>query len=211
MAPICRISFLVFAACWMASSANAVPITWTFGGTVDSSAALGSGAATTATTFTGSLSFESTTPDAQPGNTAEGWYDAGALTATLQIGSDTIALDLTTFRVLDDAFVVSLTLDGFAATAGSGSINGVPGNAQFILQVGTTDLSFWSSDAIPASPPGIGPLGVQGLLLATLIDGSGNGYNISGTLTTVALPEPATGWLLGATLLAGALYRRRGD
>lgn len=180
-----------------AASARAVPIEWVFEAFVVDASPIGSGTATSATTFTGSILYESTTPNSTPGSQA-GDFSAGLLSFRFQIGGDTVVLDPL------DLFVQPA---GLIFRGSGGTLNGGASTSLLAALFLTGPGAGSPADILPMAPPSLTT--AQGALVVSVLDAAGNGYVVAGGLTSLSLPEPTLGVLLGVVLLVMRGVRRR--
>lgn len=176
-----------------APTASAGLVTLTFGG--DFSGVGDFNGVNTATTFTASLTFESTTPDSFPGDPTFGDY-AAVTSFTLDVGSfsfSSVSVSSSTIVVVDGV------PDDYEATV-SGA-NAFGDTLDVVLLLSDNEGTAFSSDVLPVVLP-FSEFEVKQFTAAIFQAGEFNS-DLQGTLTSVT-PEPTT-----LTLLAfGGIFLR---
>jgi hypothetical protein len=216
-----NLGILVAALAILPIASHAAPITFNFSGTVTSiDDPLNAFAGVVAgTTFSGSYTFESTTPDAAPGDPTDGRY-AGAITAfSLTIGGHSLFgpgddLSPNQIRVRDNTGATG-NIDSYNVLADLQNYGGYS-DIDVLRLGGQGPNTVFGSDALPLTPDFFASLAVTFFRLV-LYEGSGptkvQAGLIDGTLTsmttTTSVPEPSTLGMLGLAMIGLALMRRR--
>jgi hypothetical protein len=200
------LNFLLLLSLAMGRSAQASPLTVNVSGTID----LSGFGASAASTFTGSVTWESTTPAG--GSSISNLYTFGAaggsvsfvLNGTNYSGNIDTAVSGTAFNVLnssEDLFGVSFVFTT-PLNLGAG-----PDLVQFLMNWRGPG-SMFASAALP------GNLAFLGQSTVSASGANGLGPTILGSLQgvagTAAVPEPVSLSLVGAGLAAAAIRRRVG-
>lgn len=191
-----------------AERAVGYPVTWQFAGEItfvrDPDNLL-AGAVTVGSPFSGSYTFESTTPDSETGFSRLGEYD-GALTGVSgHVGSLRFVAPMdsdSTIEIQND--FRSSTLDVYFATTRIPFVNETLDFG--ILLVDGTGTAF-SSDLLPPTPPDLDSFDVADFLLVDLSEVIV--LSMRGELTSL-IPEPATLLLLGFGVIVAARKLRMG-
>ena len=156
-----------------------------------------------ARTWSWTYSFDSDALDQLPGDREVGLYALGDWELTL--GTLTVNSTGDIIRVFDD-------LAGFVDGYQVGSVRVPPaGWALFdvIFILGTTDLSTFSSDALPLTPPNPADFEDRIFSLAGVTVGTGGDTLIVEGVVTSIVPAPSALALLGLAGLLGTRRRRR--
>jgi PEP-CTERM motif len=189
-------------------TADAGPVTWDFAGEIgdvfDPDNDLGR-AVTVGTPFSGSFTFDTTTPDSVPGNARLGVYDDAVLAISGQIG-DLLFFGTEGFSssisIIDQAMGVDN--DAFSLSVVGVNVADLAAVFSFSLIFGDTDGSLFSNDGLPLQPPSnIEPALAPGFTFSSGPEGAA----MDGRLTTL-VPEPCTLALLGLGGLHLARPRR---
>jgi hypothetical protein len=184
-----------------AERAAGYPVTFEFAGEValftDTNDLLG-GTVEVGTPFSGSFTFESTTPDTLPDDPGVGIYDNAILSISGDVGGSPFALVdpvETYISIRNDA--VSIGLDVYNVRA---AVDFVGARVDLTLTVSDSMQSLLSSDALPLFPPSLEMSTSSGFGFGAQEIGLG----VFGPLNAL-IPEPGTMALLGvgALLLAG--------
>jgi len=187
------------------ASAGAVPITFEFGGVVDSVSDPHSvlhGEITPESSFSGSFTFDSTPPDSEPDDPELGLYESSSATSHVQIGSLLITAPtgaphtITVFDGPSDR--LSMSNNGYEA-----------GGFQ-ILELGVSPLdrsaTVFSSDALPTTAPEPVAFDLARFHLAAG-PSAFEDFDVLGTVTYFT-PEPGA-LVLFVTAMALVLFRRK--
>lgn len=199
----------------MLTAAAAGPITFDFAGSVTSVVPALSGTFSPGDTFSGSYTFESTTPDADP--SPGGFYAGAIIGLTFTIGPYTGTLGLCSsgpcdIFVQDNGFGPCASVDCyFLNVIPSGP--SVAGVIPTSFQIGLNDFTglAFSSDALPLTPPDLS------LFLPFFgVNFDSFAFGVEGSITSFTLaspvPEPSTLLLLAAGIAGLTAYGwRRGS
>src|SRR5262245_22033261 len=188
---------------------HAIPVTFQFAGVVTQDPLLDpndpfAGSIAAGTSFSGSYTFESTTPDADPTPNA-GSYTSSPGTLSVTIGGNPFsAVDLLNIGVIDNS------AGGDFYTVFARNTTG-PGTFALSLSLQDIDGTALGSAALPTTAPAFGAFEVTDAFLDGLF--SSNQVQIQGRLTSLVcvngcapgggtpVPEPPTVTLLGTGLL----------
>ncbi|MCH7871206.1 MAG: PEP-CTERM sorting domain-containing protein [Planctomycetes bacterium] len=195
------VSFLVVS--FAALPASAGLVTWEFEGVVtsflDGNNLLG-GSVSVGTPFSGSFTFDTTTPDSQPSNAVLGVYENavvsldGILAGNVFSSLDSLNMVIRNDSPLTVGVLDSLRLSGQAALAGE---------ALYVtLEISDADGAIFSSDSMPLVPPSLEALERADFMLSAqdLFIG------VRGDLTAL-VPEPGTlGMLVFGAIM---IFKRR--
>lgn len=186
-------------------AARATIVTFGFGGNItfvlDNQGRLGGGVSV-GDAFSGTYSFDSTTPDAAPGDSALGTYDDAILSVAGQAGSllfEGPAAGLNYIQVQDN--LLGAPSDVYVART---EVDVEQLLLDFSLGLLDPTGAAFSNDLLPLEPP---PLE---LFSATFhLQSETLGINVAGQVTSLTLvPEPGTAVLLGFATSSVAARRR---
>lgn len=170
-----------------ASPAWAVPITFSFTGTVDGlydDAGYLDDSIVPGETFTGTYTFESSTPDDSPDVpwATYGFASSPELVMTLRIGSYDIVAPLAFI------YVENTTKDVYQVQSQPFSI----GSKSALLNFTCMDVTHtaFSTDALPLNPPDVLSFEYTGFSFGST-DQFGDGFGVGGLITSIT-PEPAS-------------------
>jgi hypothetical protein len=196
--------FCVTALFLLARSASASVVTFDFFGTVsqvpvdDVFGDIADG-----TAFSGTFSFDTSTPDLLPGDPSTGSYSIGApADMTVQIGSHM-------FNASDSLFIGVLNsfVDQYSVLAG-----GLFGDLTLELFLQDSSGTAFASDALPLSPPPLDSFAQKDFHLDAMV--SGGELQVDGQLTALTgqtVPEPSThGLIVAGALILFLLSKRFG-
>ena len=201
------ISLLLIGSVDVGSTAGS-PVTWEFAGEItsvrDDDDRL-AGAVTVGSPFSGSFTFESTTPDSSPDNPGLGEY----ANAVLSVSGEVAGMP---FLGSGDLFSAISIFDGpFGFTFDSYNIDILDIDTDFLGE--TSDFSFTvrdstgtalSTDSLLRSPPDLASFDLRNFTLTTQSEAVG----LAGEITFLT-PEPTTLVLLALAALAGIRRVRR--
>ena len=189
----------------MTKTASGGFVTWEFGGvitSVDDPLDILGGSIMLGTPFSGSFTFESTTPDSEPNNPSVGSYDDAIVALSGHIGAlEFFGAGLfNTIRVFDEP-------SGFGSDSYSVSVTdlGTPffgETSDFFLGFEDSTRSAFASDSLPIAPFDLNAFDNSFFSLQT----ASEQVRLEGTVTSL-VPEPATLGLLGMGTVV--LLRRR--
>lgn len=185
-----------------AEPARGEVVTWDFAGNItsvlDSSGLLG-GAVSVGTPFSGSLTFDSSTPDSDPDPdlaTYQGTLvQLSGLIGSVPFGGPIIGQD----RITIANGLPSVGSDAFNVFSGT-DLGGQP--MSFILNMNDPTGNAFSSTDLPVGPPDLALFDSVTIRFFT----QQQGIDVKGEIT-VLTPDPGTLWLLGAG--AAVAFRRR--
>ena len=152
-----------------------------------------------ATTFSGTYTFESLTPDGVPGDPTFGDY-AAVTSFSLTIGAFTFSSSGISFGGIT---VIDSVPDDYEVALSVVNVAGDVVDASLLLS--DIDGTVFSSDALPLTPPNL-PLFESAVFAATITPSGEFSSSVQGTITSI-LPEPATLSLFALVPLA--ILRRR--
>lgn len=190
--------------------AGAYPVTWEFAGAItfvsDENDFLG-GAVTVGSAFSGSYTFESTTPDGSPDDPTRGTYSDAITTLSGQVGTVSFFGAVGTVNrltIFDDLSISDSDQYGISVDI---ELLGKTVVFRWILFDATA--SVFSDDSLPLSPPDLGSFYTRRLDIFS--ESETNPFFLSGQLTSL-VPEPGMLLLLGVGALALAKrgYTRSG-
>ena len=201
----------------LAGTAQAAPVTYNFSGTVfQAGAGVGFG-----DPFSGSFTFDDTTPDGNPGNTSTGTYSGGSF--SLSMGAINFTSGLSLVVVNDTGGQDALSVNAVGASGGQSMGGGFFFGAA-ALQFTDTDETAFDSDAISelltlslSDFDTLVPFNFARRLEISLATTPGGPTSalVLGEVTSITvasggdLPEPSAVLLLGGGLVGLALWRRR--
>jgi hypothetical protein len=184
-----------------ASTAHAAPVSFSFTGTVtDDPFGVG------LTSFVGSYTFESASPDAAPADSSTGSYissgpgfgitvdfDGGAATPSV-VGSLNIGV-----------------ANDFAGPADQYTVTGLAGALELALFLEDSSATAFNSDALPQVPPALADFAFRQFRwfdTDTEILGRVDSLVCTAGCSAVPVPEPISALLLVAAMLAGLAVKR---
>ncbi|HKY06936.1 MAG TPA: PEP-CTERM sorting domain-containing protein, partial [Candidatus Binatia bacterium] len=186
--------------------AGASPITFSFSGTlvfVDPSL---SGTFSPGQTISGTYTFESTTPDSDPGNPNFGGYPGANTNLSFVAGSYTGSFGGPAFNATNvglsfpgpfDVYQVNIPLAG--PNVGSAT------PFQFALDIRDLDQTALASDALPLTPPDLALFETRAITL--IFDD--NSFVVASLDSLQQVPEPSALFLLVVGIAAGVRSLRR--
>ncbi len=183
--------------------ATGYPVTWDFAGEVtnvfDENDLLG-GAVTVGTPFSGSFTFESTTPDADPRDPTFGSYPDAVVSALGQVGGFEFSGPIegeNFISVLEDL----LGADSYGTMVGV-ELLGHPSVLRLILV--DSSATMFSSDSLPPFPPDLGTLGTA--RYSVFSESDPFPFSVGGDIMFL-VPDPGTFSLIAIGMLG--IGRRR--
>lgn len=189
-------------------AAKAAPVTFSFTGTVTAVDAALAGEFSLGESVVGSYTFESTTPDSDPGDPTLGIYD-NAITAF----SATFGGDYTVTQGLDNDISVANGPPGndvyqvFLTNPTAPTVAGLSLGALF-LGIGDFESNVFNSDALPLTPPDLAEFDFD-ISGAIFLDSPINqGMNFQLTSLTL-VPEPSTLAFVALGLMGVCCHRRK--
>jgi len=190
-------------------AAKAAPVTFAFSGTVTAVDAALAGEFSLGESVVGSYTFESTTPDADPGDPTLGIYD-NAITAF----SATFGGDYTVTQGLDNDISVANGPPGndvyqvFLTNPTAPTVAGLSLGALF-LGIGDIDSNVFNSDSLPLTPPDLAEF--ESIIAGQIFLDSPGNQTLDFQLTSLTLvPEPSTLAAAALALMMGmCCYRRK--
>jgi hypothetical protein len=161
----------VLASLALSSDARALPVTWTFEGTVQQVVSLPSAVTSlgvgVGAQVTGFVRFESTAPDTRPANSISGAYVDSVLQVGVTIGGWSIARGVYApdpAQTVNDAFVAvypDLAAEFFQSDMYDPTSSFAP--TLWSLELSEHGNAAWPTDALPATPPALSSLDPYGL------------------------------------------------
>lgn len=184
--------------------ASAVPITWAFAGAVQFSSGL---QASFLDPFSGRITFESSVPDSRPADPSEGLYNNSILSVELQFGLSYLVVTTITgggIQVNDSTTGNDVyTLEPLVSSPGMqiGTLDGSPiETIGFTITLSDYTRTMLSSDALLVVPPALPSL--------SKLSFNGSGFQGTGNVTSLTLPEPAPSLLVAAGIAEMAFAER---
>lgn len=207
-----RLSVMIVALAFAAETGQtrASPITWEFAGEItrvsDPNDFFG-GAVIVGSPFSGSYTFESTTPDSDPDDARFGLYDNAITSISGEVGNLTFLgpFRSTNFPPGSTNFIWisnDPALDDYLVRSGI-NLLGETVDLEMLLVDGTG--AMFRSDSLPLLPPDLGSLDTAGFSI--FFESEASGFSIAAPLTSL-VPEPGTLALIGLGALV-LLKRRR--
>lgn len=185
------------------SIARADLITFAFEGEVDpGSIDDADGLLPPSPTFSGTMTFDSSTPDLIPGDTSKGVYSGTLVSLTFDFGG---GLSSTTSSFDDDAISVTDNSFGDSYVASSEGTDAMGNYATFYLSLNDSTESMLSGIALPVTPPDVSA--ADDTEFYADIDSGSSYVGVGGLVTSLTLvPEPTSIFLLA---LGGLVIVRR--
>ena len=190
------------------SDVRAGPVTWEFTGEITSLVDVDNlfgGAVGVGTRFSGFFTFESTTPDSEPGS-GRGTYTNAITLVGGQVGGFTFGGSSgSSNSITITKFSTHPQIDAYVARAGT-NLLGVEETINFSLFLQDFTGVAFPNDSLPLSPPDLSILNEADFRLG--LAGSER-FNLNGEVMTL-VPEPATLGLVGfGVLILGICGRKR--
>ena len=162
------------------------------------------------TSFVGHYIFESTTPDAIPDPTVGSYSNFGTpFGVSVNIGGiDFSTSDFLNIGVAND---IGAGTDLYTVLGQQGIPGGLEDSLSIQLFLEDPTGTAFDSDALPLAPPDLSNFALRSFLLDGVRTAGGTTFQfqIQGSLTALAVPEPSTGLLLAIGLVGLSLVRHR--
>ena len=201
-----------------AQQAHAAPVTFNFTGTVDfffvDPFDPFGGAIDFGTSFEGTYTFESTTPDAIPSGNVGSYSNFGApFGMDLVVGPGLLNVSANEFLNIGVANDIGFGEDFYTVLAQEGIPGGPDEFVSMEMFLDDPTGTAFAGDDLPLVPPDLGLFPFASFFLdgVQIIGGTAFQFQLQGTIDTltVSVSEPATGALLAICLAALPVFRRR--